>query len=238
MQLSVVIPAYNEELYLPETLTRVTKALAVAGLPSQIVVVDNDSHDRTRAISESFGARVVSEKEHNISRVRNTGTAHATGDVLIFVDADTLVPESLFKRIAGAMEDEKCFGGAVAVNWGKLERTWMKLYLLGGKFWTTVFNMKQGAAQFCRKPVFEKLHGYDQTIFMGEDVEFYWRLSKFAKQNGGHLNFIEDLPVTTSARRFDKMSLWKTLLLTNPIFIPFAWRKKKWWKNWYEDAVR
>ena len=114
----------------------------------------------------------------------------------------------------------------------------MKLYLLGGKFWTTVFNMKQGAAQFCRKRVFEKLQGYDQTIFMGEDVEFYWRLSKFAKQNGGHLNFIEDLPVTTSARRFDKMNLWKTLLLTNPMFIPFAWRKKKWWKDWYEDVVR
>ena len=119
MQLSVVIPAYNEELYLPETLTRVTKALAVAGWPSEIVVVDNDSHDRTRAISESFGARVVSEQEHNISRVRNTGATHATGDVLIFIDADTLVPESLFKRIAGAMGDEKCFGGAVAVNWGK-----------------------------------------------------------------------------------------------------------------------
>src|SRR5687767_2535032 len=238
MRLSVIIPAYNEELYLPETLTRITKALAVAGWPSEIVVVDNDSNDRTRAISESFGARVVSELEHNISRVRNTGAAHASGDVLIFIDADTLVPESLFKRIAGAMEDEKCFGGAVAVNWGKLDRTWMKLYLQGGKFWTTVFNMKQGAAQFCRKPVFEKLDGYDQTIFMGEDVEFYWRLSKFAKQNGGRLHFIEDLPVTTSARRFDKMNLWKTLLLTNPMFIPFAWRRKKWWKDWYEDAVR
>lgn len=238
MQLSVVIPAYNEELYLPETLSCVTKALAVARCPREILVVDNDSHDRTRAISESFGATVVSEQEHNISRVRNTGAAHASGDVLIFIDADTLVHELLFKRIAGAMEDEKCLGGAVAVNWGELQRTWMNLYLLGGKFWTTVFNMKQGAAQFCRKPVFEKLHGYDQTIFMGEDVEFYWRLSKFTKQNGGYLNFIEDLPVTTSARRFDKMDLWKTLLLTNPMFIPFAWRKKKWWNDWYEDAVR
>ncbi|HKO43470.1 MAG TPA: glycosyltransferase [Pyrinomonadaceae bacterium] len=238
MQLSVIIPAYNEELYVPETLTRVTRALAVAGQPSEIVVVDNASHDRTRAISESFGARVVPEKEHNISRVRNTGAANAKGDVLIFIDADTLVPESLFQRIAGAIQDEKCFGGAVAVNWGESERTWMKLYLLGGKFWTTVFNMKQGAAQFCRRAVFEQLRGYDQTIYMGEDVEFYWRLSKFTKQNGGTLKFIEDLPVTTSARRFDKMNLWKTFLLTNPMFIPFAWRKKKWWKDWYEDAVR
>ena len=115
---------------------------------------------------------------------------------------------------------------------------WMKLYLLGGKFWTTFFNMKQGAAHFCRKRVFEKLGGYDETIFMGEDVEFYWRLSKFAKRNGGRLVFVQDLQVTTSTRRFDKMRLGKTLLLTNPIFIPFAWRKKKWWKDCYEDAVR
>ena len=238
MQLSVVIPAYNEELYLTETLTLVTRALAVADWPSEIVVVDNDSQDRTRAISESFDARVVSEKEHNISCVRNTGAANATGDILIFLDADTLVPELLFKRIADTMEDENCFGGEVAVNWGETERTWMKLYLMGGKFWTTVFNMKQGAAQFCRRPIFEKLLGYDQSIFMGEDVEFYWRLSNFTKQNGGHLNFIKNMPVTTSARRFDKMNLWKTLLLTNPMFIPFAWRQKKWWKDWYEDAVR
>lgn len=238
MHLSVVIPAYNEELYLPETLAGVTKALAIAGCPGEIVVVDNDSHDRTRPISESFGARVISEQEHNISRVRNTGAANASGDILIFLDADTLVSALVFKRIANTMEDENCFGGAVAVNWGELERTWMKFYLLGGKFWTMVFNMKQGAAQFCRRSVFEKLHGYDPTIFMGEDVEFYWRLSEFAKHNGGRLNFIEDLPVTTSARRFDKMNLWKTLLLTNPMFIRFAWRRKKWWKDWYENAVR
>ncbi|HKO61086.1 MAG TPA: glycosyltransferase [Pyrinomonadaceae bacterium] len=238
MHLSIIIPAYNEERYLPQTLTRVTKALAVAGRPSEILVIDNNSLDKTRSISESFGARVIEENEHNISRVRNTGAKHAAGDVLVFIDADTSVPERLFQRIGGAMEDEKCFGGAVAVEWGRLERKWMKLYLLGGKFWTTVFNMKQGAAQFCRKSVFDQLHGYDRTIFMGEDVEFYWRLSKFAKRHGARVHFIEDLHVITSARRFDKMNLWKTFLFTNPMFIPFAWRKKKWWKDWYEDAVR
>lgn len=238
MHLSVVIPAFNEERYLPETLTRITKALAVAGCTGEIVVVDNESKDRTSAIAESFGARIVREKEHNISRVRNAGAEYAAGDVLIFIDADTHVPESLFQRIANAMQDEKCFGGAVSVKWGQLERTWMKLYLLGGKFWTTVFNMKQGAAHFCRKSVFENLGGYDETIFMGEDVDFYWRLSKFAKRNGGKLDFVEDLQVITSTRRFDKMSLGKTFLLTNPMFIPFACRQKRWWKDWYEDAVR
>ena len=86
----------------------------VMGISSiSFIVVDNESEDKTRQIAESFGAKVVSESVHNIAKVRNTGGKNASGDVLIFVDADTLVPETLFRKIADAMEDEKCFGGAV-----------------------------------------------------------------------------------------------------------------------------
>jgi glycosyltransferase involved in cell wall biosynthesis len=67
--------------------------------------------------------------------VRNTGANNASGDVLIFIDADTLVPRELFQKIIGAMNDKKCFGGAVAVDYEKFERKWMKFYLLGWKFW-------------------------------------------------------------------------------------------------------
>ena len=98
--------------------------------------------------------------------------------------------------------------------------------------------MAQGAAQFCRKSVFEELEGYDQTIFMGEDIEFYWWLAKHAKREESYLRFIGYPTVKTPARRFDKMGLWKTLLLTHPIFIRLAWRKKSYWKDWYEKVVR
>ena len=238
MKVSVIIPAFNEELALPETLERITKALSVVARPSEIIVVDNDSQDRTKQIAVAFGANVVLEKEHNIARVRNTGARNATGDVLIFIDADTLVPETLFQKITAVMEDEKCFGGAVAVEYEDFQRKWMKFYLAGWKFWGKFFNMAQGAAQFCRKSFFEELKGYDQTIFMGEDIEFYWRLAKYAKGSGGYLHFIEHPTVKTSTRRFDKMSLWKTFLLTHPIFIRLTWRKKSYWKAWYEKAVR
>jgi glycosyltransferase involved in cell wall biosynthesis len=238
MKLSVIIPAYNEERCLPQTLEQVRKALSIARCDSEVIVVNNDSQDETQRVAEVFGAKVVLEKEHNISTVRNTGAEHSSGNVLIFIDADTLVPDTLFQEINSAMGDETCFGGAVSVEWGELERKWMKFYLLGGQFWTTVFNMKQGAAQFCRRSVFDELQGYDRTIFMGEDVEFYWRLSRFARLNNGHLHFIEHPKVITSARRFDKMGLWKTLLLTNPVFIRLVWRKKTFWTDWYEKPVR
>ena len=238
MKFSVIIPAYDEEQCLPETLGRIVQALSIIASPSEIIVVDNDSQDGTKQVAEDFGVKVILEREHNISKVRNTGAKNSTGDVLIFIDADTLVPETLFQKILAMMEDENCFGGAVAVEYENLQRKWMKFYILGWKFWGKVFNMAQGAAQFCRKSVFEELEGYDPTIFMGEDVEFYWRLSKFAKRSRGYLHFIEHPKVRTSARRFDKMNLWKTLLFTHPIFIRLTWRKKSYWKDWYEKAVR
>lgn len=238
MKISVIIPAYDEDHYLSETLERIGKALSIAACSSEIIVVDNDSQDGTKQVAEDFGAKVFPEKEHNISTVRNTGAENSTGDVMIFIDADTLVPDTLFQKLTAAMEDEKCSGGAVAVEYGDFERKWMKFYLLGWKFWGTIFNMKQGAAQFCRRSIFEELEGYDQSIFVGEDVEFYWRLSDFAKRHKGYLHFVEHPKVKTSARRFDTMSLWKTFLLTNPIFIRLTWRKKSFWKDWYENAVR
>ena len=238
MKFSVIIPAFNEEDYLPKTLAAIKCAANEMNFPTEIIVVDNESIDKTAQIAKDFGAKIISEHEHNIAKIRNMGAKTADAEILIFIDADTLVPKMLFRVIAGAMRNEKCFGGAVAVSYEEFQRKWMKYYLLGWKFWGTIFNMKQGAAQFCRKSVFEQLKGYDETIFMGEDVIFYWRLSKFAGQKNGRLFFIENPQVTTSTRRFDEMSIGKTLLLTHPLFILLTSKRRKFWRDWYENAVR
>jgi glycosyltransferase involved in cell wall biosynthesis len=236
MKFSVIVPAYNEENYLAPTLQAI--GAAIGDLPFETIVVDNESTDQTVNIAENFGARIVFETEHNIAKVRNTGAKAATGDILIFIDADTRVPPNLFQKIAGLMKDEKCLGGAVSVEFDESKRKWMKYYLLGWKFWEKFFNMKQGAAQFCRKDVFEKIGGYDASIYVGEDLEFYWRMAKFARRGGGRVSFIEQPKVKTSARRLDKTSLWKTFVHWNPMFIRLAWRKKSVWKDWYEKTVR
>jgi len=235
---SVIVPAFNEELYLPETLKHIQTALAALKFSSELILVDNESTDATAAIASSQGARVISESEHNISKVRNAGAANSRGDVLIFIDADTRVPEPLFQRVAEVMEDETCLGGAVTVEYEAFQRKWLKYYLAGWKFWDRFFNMKQGAAQFCRRSVFDQLRGYDEGIFVGEDIEFYWRLARHARKNGGRLNYIRDLKVRTSARRFDKMSLAKILLYTQPLYIYLNWRKRQVWDDWYQNTVR
>jgi glycosyltransferase involved in cell wall biosynthesis len=223
---------------LPETLRRIGQAVSVADCSSEIIVVDNSSEDETRHIAESFGARVCQEDEHNIARVRNTGARNAVGNILVFVDADTHVPPSLFQAIVTEMTNGECFGGAVAVAYGNFQRRWMKAYLLGWTFWEAVFRMRQGAAQFCRREVFSELGGYDESIHMGEDVEFHWRLANFAKAAHGSVCFIKRPTVTTSTRRFDKMSWWKAILLTNPLFIALTWKNRRVWVDWYTDPVR
>src|SRR5439155_26146228 len=84
---SLVIPAFTEEAYLPATLASVQRA--EAGI--EIIVVDNDSSDRTADVAASYGATIVREHEHNVARVRNAGASAANGDVVVFLDADTLV---------------------------------------------------------------------------------------------------------------------------------------------------
>lgn len=239
MKFSVIIPAYNEEQYLPKTLRSIKEAAKEIDFPMKTIVVDNESIDKTARIAADFGVIVELKAEHIIAAVRNAGAKKAGGEVLIFIDADTFVPKTLFRIIAEELiKNEKCFGGAVAVEYEEFQRKWMKYYLLGWRFWAGFFNMKQGAAQFCRKTIFDEIRGYDETIYMGEDVAFYWKLSEYARQNGGFLFYIESPKVITSTRRFDKMSLWKTILLTHPFLILLASRKKSFWKDWYEKAIR
>ncbi len=96
MKLSLIIPACNEEAYLGATLEAARQAGDV-----EVVVVDNASTDRTAAVATSFRAKVVRESQRSIARARNAGAANATGDVLVFLDADTIVPERFFQRIGG-----------------------------------------------------------------------------------------------------------------------------------------
>ena len=93
MSLSVVIPAYNEEKYLPkllESLERANRQLQTQrpGYPVEVIVVDNCSTDRTVDVAMKYQATVVGEKKRNIAAVRNRGVAVSNGKFLILIDAD------------------------------------------------------------------------------------------------------------------------------------------------------
>ena len=187
MKLTVIVPAFNEEAYLAATLHAIDAALerlrARPDVDASVVVVDNASEDETGAIAERHGATVVHEPVQGVARARNAGARRTTGGVLVFIDADVIVPRSLLDAICETMRDPRCVGGGVDVDY-RPRSAFVRLYLRAWRFLARVTGMAQGAAQFCRKDAFAEVGGYDESVWMGEDVDFYWSLRKLARRTG------------------------------------------------------
>lgn len=119
MKISVVVPAFNEEKLLPGTLRSIRAAAAAfdaLGWAWEIVVCDNNSTDRTAEVARAGGATVVFEPVNQIGRARNTGAAGASGDWLIFVDADSQPPPELFADVAVEIQRGKRVAGGSTVK--------------------------------------------------------------------------------------------------------------------------
>ena len=133
VKISVVVPAFNEERLLGESLAQIksaANAFAQRGWDFELIVCDNNSTDRTVEIARAAGATVVFEPVNQIARARNSGAAAATGDWLIFVDADSRPSAELFADVA-----EQISRAAV---WLAGSRSgWMRSIWLAGFFtWT------------------------------------------------------------------------------------------------------
>jgi GT2 family glycosyltransferase len=140
-------------------------------------------------------------------------------------------------RIGQVMANSACVGGAVDTAY-HAQRPVIRAYL---KFWRILGilgGMAQGACQFCRREVFFELGGYRETLYMGEDVDFYWRLRTLARRRKLRTCFIRDIQVVPSARRFDRWPLWRTLVWTNPIVAMALRRRRSAWPGWYHDVPR
>ncbi len=115
MFLSIVIPAWNEEKLLPATLAAIRTAavasLEPAGITWELIVCDNNSTDSTGRVAAAHGAQVVFEPVNQIGRARNTGAAAATGDWLLFVDADSTPSTELFSDLARTLQNPQILGG-------------------------------------------------------------------------------------------------------------------------------
>ena len=241
MNLTIIIPAYNEEAYLPPTLDAIHASVAHlqtgTDVDVEIVVVDNNSVDGTAEVARRCGATVIKECVQGISRARNAGARSPHGDFLVFVDADVIVPRTTLLEIYSVMSDPACIGGGVDVDYRPKRRA-MRFYLRIWRALGRLTDMVQGATQFCRKSVFEEIGGYDERAWIGEDVDFYWALKRYAKRNDLEACVVRNVRVQPSSRRFDKWPLWRTLIWTNPLFIVAFRRWKRFWGDWYADAVR
>ena len=88
---SIIVPAFNEEVFLPKTLATICEVMKEIEIPGEIIVVNNNSTDGTATIPERYGAKVIFEPKNQISRARNSGAKVAKGDYLIFIDAKKFI---------------------------------------------------------------------------------------------------------------------------------------------------
>src|SRR5580698_6965945 len=122
VKISIVVPAFNEERLLGESLNRINLAASAfqqRGWITELVVCDNNSTDKTPQIASAAGATVVFEPINQIARARNRGAEAATGDWLVFVDADSHPGPELFSDVADTIESGRCIAGGATILFDK-----------------------------------------------------------------------------------------------------------------------
>ena len=240
-KLTIIVPAFNEEAYLASTLDSAQASAAHLRARSDVaidtIVVDNKSNDETAAVARSKGATVVYEPVQGIAQARNTGARHAEGDVLVFVDADVFMPHTLLDAVHAAMSDPTCVGGAVDVEY-RPRRMSVRVYLRAWRLLGNLLGMAQGATQFCRRSVFEQVGGYDERAWIGEDVDFFWDLKKFAKRTNREVTAHTESACAAVLPALRKVARMEDTGLDQPLFVALFRRRKAVWSGWYSDAVR
>src|SRR5690554_5265241 len=168
ISVSVIIPAHNEEKYLPDCLSAITSQDFTPN-EYEIIVVNNNSSDRTAEIALAYGVKVINEPHGPVGRVRNIGAREAKGEILLFLDADCVSPSDWISYAYSKLnESEKLvLGGGYDLrsNPSMLERCW----LLTGRAGGTLPKDLLGGAIAIRRSAFEEVNGFDETITSGED---------------------------------------------------------------------
>jgi glycosyltransferase involved in cell wall biosynthesis len=203
MKISVVVPAFNEERGLAASLRSIRDAIAPfdqAGWVSELIVCDNNSTDRTAEIARAAGAEVVFEPVNQISRARNTGAARATGDWLLFVDADSHPSRALGADLLRAIESGRYVAGGSTVGFDRPDAGVAGL----GSIWNAlsrVMRWMAGSFIFCDARAFREIGGFSQALYAAEEIEFSRRMKRAARQRGQRIVILHRHPLLTSARK-------------------------------------
>lgn len=192
--ISFIVPAFNEEKELGATLEAIHHACRVLNEPYEIIVADDASSDNTTAIARQQNAQVVSVNHRQIGATRNSGARVARGKVLIFVDADTRVNPDLIASALKALSSGAVGGGA-RVSFDRPMPVFARIItpLLVRAYLAT--GWAAGCFMFCRREAFERIGGFDETLYGGEEIFF----SKALKKQGAF--FILPESVSTSSRK-------------------------------------
>jgi glycosyltransferase involved in cell wall biosynthesis len=228
--ISFVIPAHNEERYLGDALQAIHMAARSLGLRYEIVVANDASTDATAAVAQRNGARAVAVDHRKISATRNSGARAATGERLIFVDADTHVDATVVGAALAAM-DAGAIGGGAAIRFWDAAPRWATATMHGIVWFMRVAGLAAGCFVFCTRAAFEAVGGFDENYYGAEE----WIISHALKKQGRFVVLRES--VATSARKVQTRSFLATMKVSLMLLVrgPRGLRERRNMAFWYED---
>ena len=171
MKVSIIVPTLNEELVLGNTLTQIQQLS-----PHELIVSDGGSNDYTCRIADRFSHRVITGSAGRALQM-NAGANEATGDLLLFLHADSRIEPESYRKMLEYMKNPKWIGGAftLCIESGKWS---LKLIALLANIRSKYFGVAYGdQGFFVRKEVFKDMNGFS-PIPICEDLDFYYRLRK------------------------------------------------------------
>ena len=192
--ISFIVPAYNEERLLGRTLNAIDQAARALGQPVEVIVADDASTDRTAAIAQEHRAHLVSVKCRQIAATRNAGARAANGEMLVFVDADTIVTEAAVRAAIAAMRAGAVGGGCAVRFDGRLPPYGRVLAAVVNPLYRAV-RLASGCFLFCTREAFRATGGFDETLFAAEEIA----MSQALRRQGRFVILRES--VTTSGRK-------------------------------------
>ena len=212
MRISVVVPAFNEERLLAATLASIKSAAQVfdGSCTWELVVCDNNSVDRTAGIARAAGARVVFEPHNQISRARNRGASAATGEWLVFMDADCSPGPGLFRDLRAAIESGECLAGGSTLAADSDDFG----FRLAIRAWNAISRLNRwgaGAFIFCERSAFSELGGFSEELYATEELDLFRRLKRLARRRGKRIVILHRHPLLTSDRKV-RLYTWRELL--------------------------
>jgi glycosyltransferase involved in cell wall biosynthesis len=207
--ISIVVPAYNEERLLPRLLDTIDAArdrYAGGREAIEVIVADNGSTDDTAAIARSRGCIVAPVEKRMIAAARNGGAAVATAPILCFVDADMQIHPDTFTAIDRAMADARFVGGATGVT---MERWSVGIALTYAMILPLVWltNMDTGVV-FMRRADFLQTGGYPEGRHYAEDVAFLYKLIRLGRARRQRMTRLRAFKSIASVRKFDRYGDW------------------------------
>jgi glycosyltransferase involved in cell wall biosynthesis len=199
LKVSVVVPAFNEERLLDGSLAAIRAAMHVFE-EAELIVCDNNSTDRTAEIARAAGAKVVFEPVNQIARARNAGAAAASGDWLLFVDADSYPTLHLFEDVLEQINGGRCIAGGATVALESTDRT-IRFWVAAWNFLSRRARWAAGSFIFCEAAAFRRLGGFSQDLYAAEEIELFRRLKRLARRERRAIVILHRHPLRTSARK-------------------------------------